>query len=634
MKRTLAMIHDMVVAALAITLSLIFRLGTDDVSLDQTFGLTVGIYTLIAAVTFRLLGLGRGIWRFASLTDLRAIALASTFITLVFLASMFLVNRLDAVPRSVPLIAWFVLIVLLGAPRIIYRVWKDGGFDALRGVIRKDGAAEGLLLIGTVTESDRIIRTYNLEMSRRYKVRGIVDYDQHNSGRRVRGVRVLGELDELPDIVKACEENGEHIDALLVATTHDHKPQLAKVTALAAQLKLPVRQIADSIVRGSFEPSLRDITLDDLLGRPPVRLDVARIRGLISGRVVVVTGAGGSIGSEIARQVAANAPACLILIDHSEYNIYEIDQELQRLFPDVARVPLIASVRDAERIGQIFADHRPNIVFHAAALKHVPLIEANICEGVLTNAIGTRTVAQAAIASNVDAMVMISTDKAIRPSSVMGATKRAAEAFCQMLDIETPRTRFITVRFGNVLGSAGSVVPLFTRQIMSGGPVTVTHPEMRRYFMTIREATELVLQAAVAGLADNQRGRILVLDMGDPVRIVDLARTMIMLAGHKPDKDIAIAFTGLRPGEKLFEELFDPDEPTVKTEAEGVFMAAARIVDRAALDRAFAVMEAAALAGDAARARTALTEIVPELGEPASKPELVPDAAPTMTPTS
>ncbi len=274
---------------------------------------------------------------------------------------------------------------------------------------------------------------------------------------------------------------------------------------------------------------------------------------------MLVTGAGGSIGSEIVRQVARFRPGRLVLLDIGEFALYAIDHEMQENHARLERRSVIASVRDRQTVFRLMADMRPDVVFHAAALKHVPLIESNICEGVLTNVIGTKNVADAAVANGVKAMVMISTDKAIRPSSVMGATKRAAEAYCQALDVSGTSTRFITVRFGNVLGSNGSVVPLFEKQIAAGGPVTVTHPDMKRYFMSIREATELVLQAAAFGLLEQERrGGILVLDMGEPIKIVDLARTMIAMSGRLPDVDVPIVFTGIRPGEKLFEELFDP----------------------------------------------------------------------------
>ena len=310
---------------------------------------------------------------------------------------------------------------------------------------------------------------------------------------------------------------------------------LRTITEAGVAYDIPVRRVVEpsSLLAGRIGPRLDALTLEDLLGRKPAHLELERISQLIEGSTVLVTGAGGSIGSEIVRQVARFRPGRLVLLDNSEFALYAIDHEMQENHAELDRRSVIASVRDRQTIFRLMADMKPDVVFHAAALKHVPLIESNVCEGVLTNVIGTKNVADAAAANGVKAMVMISTDKAIRPSSVMGATKRAAEAYCQALDVSGTTTRFITVRFGNVLGSNGSVVPLFERQIKAGGPVTVTHPEMKRYFMSIREATELVLQAAAFGLLEQERrGGILVLDMGEPIKIVDLARTMIAMAGH------------------------------------------------------------------------------------------------------
>ncbi|HET6519071.1 MAG TPA: polysaccharide biosynthesis protein [Geminicoccaceae bacterium] len=358
---------------------------------------------------------------------------------------------------------------------------------------------------------------------------------------------------------------------------------------------------------------LRTIAPEDLLGRPQVAPDRAASDRLISGRRVLVTGAGGTIGGELCRQIAALRPAELVLLDHGEFNLYRIELELRERTPGAAVEALIGDVRDAGRVERIFAEHRPELVFHAAALKHVPLVEANPVEGVLTNVLGARVVADAARAHGALAVVQVSTDKAVNPTSVMGATKRIAESYCQALDLasgppESGRdgggTRFVTVRFGNVIGSSGSVVPLFQRQLARGGPLTVTHPEARRYFMTTREAAELVLQAAAHGLArPHERGRIFVLDTGEPVRIVDVARQMIRLAGLEPDVDVGIAFIGLRPGEKLHEELFYAEEVPVPTEAKGVLAATPRPVELPRLAAALDELVAAARRDDARAVR-------------------------------
>jgi O-antigen biosynthesis protein WbqV len=361
---------------------------------------------------------------------------------------------------------------------------------------------------------------------------------------------------------------------------------------------------------------LRPVAVEDLLGRPQTVLDRGAMHALIEGRRVLVTGAGGSIGSELVRQIAECGPAAISLVEASEFALYTIDRELAERHPALARRALIADVRDRLRIDQVMAEERPELVFHAAALKHVPMVEANPLEGCLTNAVGTRIVADACLAHGVALMVLISTDKAVNPTNVMGAAKRMAETYCQALDHQTEegRTRFVTVRFGNVLGSTGSVVPLFQRQLAAGGPITVTDPEMTRYFMTIREAVELVLQTSALGFAHPKRyqGRIFVLDMGEPVKIIHLARQMIRLAGRRPDQDVKIVFTGLRPGEKLFEEIFHGAEAPVPTERDGILVATVRAADYAPVVALLDELEAACRRLDHAAAMAVVHRLVPE----------------------
>jgi O-antigen biosynthesis protein WbqV len=367
---------------------------------------------------------------------------------------------------------------------------------------------------------------------------------------------------------------------------------------------------------------LKPVAIEDLLNRPQVPLDRAGMARLVQGRRVLLTGAGGTIGSELARQVAALGPERLILLDNGEYALWQIDLELAETAPAVPRRALVADVREEGRIRAIMEAERPELVFHAAALKHVPMVEANPLEGLLTNAAGTRTVADAARAAGAHAMVFISTDKAVNPTSVMGASKRLAEMYCQALDAKGMRC--VTVRFGNVLGSTGSVVPLFQRQLARGGPLTVTHPDMQRYFMTVREAVGLVLQASVAGAGGGAPdGGIFVLDMGAPVKIVDLARQMVRLAGLRPDDDIEIRFTGLRPGEKLFEELFHGKEPPAPTAFPGLLMATPRTADPAIVGRAIDEIASACRGAQTRLALALLARMVPEFehnadGTPAS----------------
>jgi O-antigen biosynthesis protein WbqV len=355
------------------------------------------------------------------------------------------------------------------------------------------------------------------------------------------------------------------------------------------------------------EIDLQPIALEDLLGRPQTPLDRPAISSLIAGRRILITGAGGTIGSELTRQIAALGPTELTLVDFSEFNLYSIDLELREAHPQLPCRSVLCNIRDRERTMQLFSAHRPEIVFHAAALKHVPMVELNQGEGVLTNVLGTRNVADAASRYGALAMVQVSTDKAVNPTNVMGASKRLAEFYCQALDLAIepereqaqPSSRFMTVRFGNVLGSSGSVVPLFQRQLARGGPLTVTHPDIKRYFMTVREAVELVLQASAHGLRHpEERGQIFVLDMGEAIKIVDVARQMIRLAGLRPDEDVRIAFTGLRPGEKLYKELFDRDERRLPAVVDGALVAVSQPINLEILRRVFDELLAASLRDD------------------------------------
>lgn len=611
-KRVAASAHDAIMASFALLVGLLARYDLQDLPPRETVAAWMLGFALVAAIVFRLFGLGRGMWRFASITDLRAIVGAATTAVVAFLIAGFMLDRLEGMPRLTPLIAWFVLIVLLGAPRLGYRALKDGGLFHVRPRDREPAGVEHVLIIGSASEADRVIRTYGLERSQRYKVEGIVDYRPHKRGRDVRGVPIIGEVAEIEEIVKRLSRGGVSIGAALVAAPRTDIADLSALATAAARVQLPLRRVVQMPITGE-EPNLQALTVEDLLGRAPVKLNLQEVRALVEGRIVLVTGAGGSIGSEVVRQVASYGPSRVVLVDSSEFALYEIDREISERHPGMAR-PVIANVRDRQRLLALMREEMPSVVFHAAALKHVPLVEANPCEGVMTNVIGTRNVADAAIAANADAVVVISTDKAIRPTSVMGATKRAAECYCQALDVSGVHTRFITVRFGNVLGSTGSVVPLFKRQILAGGPVTVTHPDMKRYFMTIKEATELVLQAAGHGIGrPEQRGRIMVLDMGEPVRILDLARTMIVLAGLRPDDDIEIAFTGLRPGEKLFEELFDASEPITPSGVDGVLVAAANLLPLSETTARIEALAAAAARGHVSETRRLLATLVPEL---------------------
>ncbi|HVB17148.1 MAG TPA: nucleoside-diphosphate sugar epimerase/dehydratase [Stellaceae bacterium] len=618
-------------AALSFALALYLRLGADiaqQVRLTILYGV---VFTAIAAAIFLVTGLYRGIWRYASLPDLFNIARAATLTELVFLPVVFLFTRLDTLPRSFLLIDWLVLVALLGGPRLGYRLFKDRGLGHLFEHGR--GARVPVLLISTREGADTFIRETARDRNAVYRVIGMLSDTPSRVGRQIYGVPILGTIDSLESVVASLDRRGQRPQKLIITPHGLAGPEVRRLLDRADALAIPLARLPRLTefqqTRSDVARDIEPIALEDLLGRPQAVLDREAMAQLIRGHRILVTGAGGTIGSELARQIAALAPARLILVDNSEFLLYAIDCELRERWPDRAIRPVLADTRDRNRIDAVIAGEQPQIVFHAAALKHVPMVEANPIEGVLTNVIGSRNVAEAARAHGVALVVMISTDKAVNPASVMGATKRLAEAICQALDLAeaglpASGTRFVTVRFGNVLGSTGSVVPLFTRQLAAGGPLTVTHPEVSRYFMTVREAVELVLEASATAPDANDRdarGKIFVLDMGEPVKIVELARQMIRLAGLIPERDIAISYTGLRPGEKLHEALFHEAESAVPTQHPSLRLAAPRTADYAVLARSIDELEEQARAGHQARVLDLLGRLVPEY-RPAAPPAL------------
>ena len=585
--------HDLAMAALSFVLALYLRLGED--FWIQTRGflwLGLGVFVLAAGVVFSGTRLYRGVWRYASIDDLIAIARAATIAVLVFLVAMFFLTRLDALPRSALVINWLLLMALLGGPRLAYRLIKGDGLAGLAS--RGYDQRVPVLMIGAGDAAELFLREMR-RPAQAYRVVGLLDDDPNKRNRQIHGVRVLGPLSALPRALDKLKRRGRSPQRLLVADETLGGGRLSKLIEAADGYGLTVARLPRLTDFANGDPARvdpRPIALEDLLRRPQTRLDRDAMAALVGGRRVLVTGAGGTIGGELVRQIAALAPAHLTLLDNGEFNLYQIEREAAERWPELSRNAVLADIRDAKALARLFADESPTLVFHAAALKHVPIAEENPCEAVLTNVIGTRHVADACRRAGVRAMVLISTDKAVNPSSVMGATKRLAEIYCQTLD-RAPggageRARYVTVRFGNVLGSTGSVVPLFQRQIAVGGPLTVTHPEITRYFMTTREAVELVLQASAMALSEDgggDAGRIHVLDMGEPIRIQDLARQMIRLAGLRPDQDIQIAYSGLRPGEKLHEQLFHAGEGLLPTSHDGIRLASPRAADAASLAR-------------------------------------------------
>ena len=611
----------MTMAAISFVLSLRLRLGEDFQSASQDF-LIIGtvMFTLVSASVFWSLRLYRGIWRYASLSDLVAIARAVTYSILIFLPIMYFLTRLQAMPRSMMVINWFVLLILLGGPRVLYRLMKDGRLELRSGEDQTANRRVPVLLVGIDSGAEMFIRAMDHRPTAQYRVVGIIDDRGTHVGRNIRGIEVLGTLDDLPQVVEKLDRSGRRPRRLILTGSKIDGVRLRRLLDEGERLGLSLARApkATDFKPGlGDEPEIQPVAIEDLLGRAQTVLDRDAMRALVAGRRVMVTGAGGTIGCELVRQIAELEPAHVALLDASEFNLYSIDLEVSERQPSVSRRAYFADVRERERLAAIVSAERPDLVFHAAAMKHLPIVEAFPDDGVLTNVIGTRNVAEACRAAGVAAMVLISTDKAVNPTSVMGASKRLAEAYCQTLDqIEQGRsggTRFVTVRFGNVLGSTGSIVPLFQRQVAAGGPLTVTHPDVRRYFMTVREAVELVLQATALGVKGaHDGGRIFVLDMGEPVRIQDLARQMILLAGKHPDTDIRIVYTGLRPGEKLDEELFHPGEAPAPTSAKGVLLATPRTADHAFIARGIEELEETSRAGRSQAALALLARLVPE----------------------
>jgi FlaA1/EpsC-like NDP-sugar epimerase len=520
----------------------------------------------LQAVAFWRFGLYRGIWRFASLPDLKrivqAIGLAALLIPLVLI--LFRVSA--AVPRSVLILDPLLLVILMGGSRMAYRAWRE---HRLASVLHPD--SKPVLVAGAGSAADFLLRELGRSPSG-FHVVGLLDDSRDKQGRLVQGIPVLGTLD---DVAAYAQSMGvDDVVLALPSTAHEVRKRITQICAEAGLNVLTVPSLEDLVAGRVSVSSLRPIELDDLLGRDPVELDDSGLHQLLTGQVVMVTGAGGSIGSELCRQIARFEPARLVLFEQSELALYAMEEELSTRFHGLQIAPVIGDVKDTVWVNQVMAEHRPAVVFHSAAYKHVPLMEGcNAWEAVRNNVLGTQVVAAAAQAHGVGKFVMISTDKAVNPTNVMGATKRLAEMTCQAMQ-KPSGTRFVSVRFGNVLGSSGSVIPKFQKQIEAGGPVTVTHPDITRFFMSISEAAQLVLQAGLMG----EGGEIFVLDMGEPVKIAELARLMIRLSGADEDR-IRIDYTGLRPGEKLYEELLADDESTLPTPHPKLRVAKARAAD-------------------------------------------------------
>jgi len=533
----------------------------------QSFLPLLPFFIILKVIVFGRLKLFRSGWQYASIRDVASILLGAWMFLFIAWATVFVFRDMPTwwgrqglpflthISRGILLLDFLATVFLVSTARLGFRLYRE----ELRPM-----SAEGIqrvLIIGAGNAAETVIREIHRMRIERYRVVGLIDDDRAKKGLLIHGIPVLGTTEDIRDI---CQD--EDVSEIIIAIPSATQKELRRVIDLCSGTKLKFQSLpgVSDLIEGRITVSqIRPVDINDLLGRQAVELDDDAIAQFIENRCVLITGAGGSIGSEMCRQICHYNPAKLVLVEQAETPLFDIENELRAKHPDIPAEAVICDIYDRDRVMETWGKHRPDVVIHAAAHKHVPLMERNPCEAIKNNILGTRNVADASCTHDVAEFVMISTDKAVNPSSVMGASKRVAEVYTQALNGRSPcRTQFKAVRFGNVLGSSGSVVPTFRRLIASGGPVTVTHPDMTRYFMTIPEASQLVLQAAATGSG----GQIYLLDMGEPIRIVDLARNMITLSGFRPGEDIDIVFTGVRPGEKLFEELRTAGEniePTV-----------------------------------------------------------------------
>ncbi|MBV2236001.1 MAG: polysaccharide biosynthesis protein [Sterolibacterium sp.] len=557
MRILLVIFHDLTATALAWLMAywLRFNFAIPDEFAASMMATLLAVLPLQTLISWQL-GLYRGIWRFASLPDLKRIVLSGIGGAMLLPLLLYMLQILMNVPRSVLVLYPLLLIMFLGGSRFIYRSWKDGHLLKLRAVV-----GEPVLMLGAGEAALLLLR--ELEARQQWHVVGLLDDDARKQGRLLHGVPVLGAIDDM--VAQARAHAIQQVILAIPSAPHALRRRISEAAGQAGITVLTVPSFDDLLSGRVAISQIRKFELEDLLGRDPVQLDEAGLHHMLTDKVVLVTGAGGSIGAELCRQIAHFAPRQLVLFEISEFALYALDRQFLTDWPQLEIVCVIGDVRDSRRLQEVFRQHRPDVVFHAAAYKHVPMMEnGNAWQAVRNNVLGTYQVARAALDHGVARFVLVSTDKAVNPANVMGATKRLAERLCQTLGRQQQTTRFIMVRFGNVLGSSGSVIPLFREQIARGGPLTVTHPDIIRYFMLIPEAAQLVLQAGLMGGDSAQGGEIFVLDMGEPVRIADLARDMIRLSGFS-ENDIRIEFTGLRPGEKLYEELLADSEQTLPT---------------------------------------------------------------------
>ena len=600
-KRIIVIVSDTVSIALAywFAFALRFNFSIPEMHYKMFFA-TLPVLVVIRVLCFYFFGLYSGVWRYASMNDLLRILKATTLSSFLFFIYVGFVYHLMDFSRSVFVIDWFIIVCLIGGSRFFYRLFRE--FYPVRAGEEK----KKVLIIGAGSAGEMLLREMKQNPRIGYEPVGFLDDNSAKRGMRIHDVSVLGRIGDIEKVVDM-----KRVEEAVIAIPSLTGKEMRRITRLCDSAGITCKTVPaiSDILDGSVHVNqIREVSIEDLLGRERVELNMEEITRYLKGKRVMVTGAAGSIGSELCRQIMKIGPERLILFERVENELYRIDMEFSKTFQGKPYAMVLGDILDTERLEWAMETYRPQVVFHAAAYKHVPIMESHPLEALKNNVRGTYNVAKASVGHGVEKFVLISTDKAVSPANVMGATKRIAELICQGMN-EEKRTKFIAVRFGNVLNSAGSVIPLFKQQIVKGGPVTVTHPEMTRYFMSIPEAAQLVMQAGAMG----KGGEIFVLDMGEPVKIEDLARDMIRLMGFKAGDDIDIIFTGLRPGEKLHEELVAEGEESVKTVHEKITMVKSPPVDWRELQPKVEEILASVNGYDPKAVLEALTGIIPSV---------------------
>jgi len=610
----------MTFAAVSLPVALALRLGTDEL-LHPTMGwLNYGLYLVVVASVLLASRLHRISWQHITLNDTLVIARCVIFINLLFLAALFMSNRGLNFPRTTVIINTLTLIAVMVSVRVLYRLLKEHRLVDVFGAMADPakGNREPVLLVGSGNEAEAFIRHIERNPEGPYVIVGLLTRRPKMVGTWLRGISIVGLISELEYAVEKLEKKGRRPSGLIIAASDIPGFNVQELFRAAEPLSLTVKRLsrpddfkgtnADHFEVGPLAP-------EDLLKRLEVPLEMHKIHEMIEHRNILVTGAGGSIGAELVVQVAEQNPGHLFLVDNSEYNLYRIDRKLKQSGIQTSWECIIGDIRDRDVMFRIFRKFKPDMEFHAAALKHVPLLEDNPEEGVLTNVVGTKNIADACVETGVSLMILISSDKAVSPVNILGATKKIAESYCCGLDKELGKsdgTRIITVRFGNVLASSGSVVPLFKEQIEKGGPITLTDRNATRYLMTIREAVQLIIQACQFSGDSHKKGGIIVLNMGEPVKILDLAYQLIRLSGMRPEQDIAIEIIGLRPGERIHEQLFDENEEHIVTENENLFLAKSNVAEIGITGRYILSLETAAKSGSRKEVLRLLSTVMSE----------------------